>query len=222
MFAGHVGAALAIGRVERRVNIGIFVAAAILLDIALWLFVLLGWESVSIPANFAETHQADFEFPYSHGLVASVAWSVIAGAAAFGCYARQPAIRWRAATLIAVAVFSHWLLDAVVHHPELPLAGADSPNVGLNLWSNMPVALATEAAIVILGLWLFACGSSLPLRRLLALILLTLFVLAFTVAGMTIAPAPPSSLAMAGSSLITLVAVCGLFCWLGRRVPKRA
>jgi hypothetical protein len=39
----------------------------------------------------------------------------------------------------------------------------------------------------------------------------------FTAIGMTVAPAPPSALAMAGSSWITLVVVCGLFAWLGRR-----
>jgi hypothetical protein len=43
MLAGHVGAALAVGRAERHVNVGAFVIAALLLDILLWLFVLLGW-----------------------------------------------------------------------------------------------------------------------------------------------------------------------------------
>jgi hypothetical protein len=43
MLAGHVGVALAIGRIERRVNVGVFVTAALLLDIWLWLFILLGW-----------------------------------------------------------------------------------------------------------------------------------------------------------------------------------
>jgi len=42
MFAGHVGAALAIGKGARGVNVGVFVAAGLLLDIVLWLFVLLG------------------------------------------------------------------------------------------------------------------------------------------------------------------------------------
>jgi hypothetical protein len=70
MFAGHIGAALAIGRAERRVSVGVFVAAALLLDFH-WLFVLLGWESVAIPAAFANTHQPEFVFPYSHGLLAS-------------------------------------------------------------------------------------------------------------------------------------------------------
>ena len=47
MFAGHVGAAMAIGRAERRVNLGALIFAAVFLDFVLWLFVLLGWESVT-------------------------------------------------------------------------------------------------------------------------------------------------------------------------------
>jgi hypothetical protein len=47
-------------------------------------------------------------------------------------------------------------------------------------------------------------------------VVLTLVVLAFTVLGMTIAPPPPSALAMAASSLAALVIVCALTCWLGR------
>ena len=53
MFAGHIGAGLAIGRADRRINVGVLISAALLLDAVLWLFILLGWESVSIPADFA-------------------------------------------------------------------------------------------------------------------------------------------------------------------------
>jgi hypothetical protein len=42
MFAGHIGAGLALGRAERGVNVGVFVAAALLLDVVLWLLVLAG------------------------------------------------------------------------------------------------------------------------------------------------------------------------------------
>jgi hypothetical protein len=216
MFAGHVGAALVIGRAERRVNVGIFIAAALLLDVVLWLFVLLGWESVGIPANFGSTHQPEFTFPYSHGLVASIAWSGFAAGFAFVAFARLEAAKSRAAALIAAAVFSHWLLDALVHRPELPLAGASSLKVGLGLWQNMPVALVVESVVVLVGLFLFVPGSRTARGKSLALTALTLVILAFTVAGMTIAPPPPSALAMAGSSLATLVVVCALACWLGR------
>jgi len=220
MFAGHVGAALAIARVERRVNVGVFIAAALVLDMVLWLLVLVGFESVNIPANFTTTHQPEFRFPYSHGLIASLAWSVLAGVVAFAGFAGPPRAKVRGAVLIGAAVFSHWLLDALVHAPELPLAGADSTKVGLGLWQDMPVALVTEAGIVVAGLGLFVSGTRLSRARAASLVALSLLLLAFTVAGMTIAPPPPSARAMAGSSLVTLVAVCALACWLGR-LPDR-
>jgi hypothetical protein len=47
--------------------VGVLAAAALLLDVVLWLLVLIGWESVTIPADFAGTHQPVFVFPYSHG-----------------------------------------------------------------------------------------------------------------------------------------------------------
>jgi hypothetical protein len=216
MFAGHVGAALAVGRAERRVNVGVFVAAALLLDVVLWLFLLLGWESVAIPDNFASTHQPEFVFPFSHGLAASLVWSVLAAVAAWAACARLGSARSRAAVLVGAAVFSHWVIDVVVHQPEMPLAGASSPKVGLGLWQNMPIALAVEAVIVAIGLFLFVPGSGLPRGKSIALTALTLVILAFTMAGMTIAPPPPSAQAMAASSLATLVVVCVLAYWLGR------
>ena len=217
MFAGHIGAALAIASVERRVNVGAFVAAALLLDLVLWLLVLFGWESVTIPPDFANTHQPQFVFPYSHGLLAGVLWSVLAGTAGYFSAHLDQSARRRIALLVAMAVFSHWLLDVLVHQPELSLAGVTSPTLGLSLWQIMPIALLVEAAVVVIGLLLFVRASDFSRGRSFALTVLSLVILAFTVVGMTIAPAPPSAIAMAGSSLGTIVAVCALFFWLGRR-----
>jgi len=221
MFAGHVGAALAIGKGARGVNVGVFVAAGLLLDIVLWLFVLLGWESVTIPADFASTHQAEFVFPYSHGLAASIVWSTLAAVAAWLAYARLGSARASVAVLVAAAVFSHWLLDALVHQPELPLAGEGSRKVGLGMWQSMPIALIAETAIVVAGLLLFMPGSNLSRGKLRALAMLSLVVLAFTVAGMTIARSPPSAQAMAVSSLAALAVVCALAYWLGKVPSER-
>jgi hypothetical protein len=213
MFAGHIGVALAIGGIERQVNVGVFIASALMLDFALWLFILLGWESASIPVDFTVTHQPDFVFPYSHGLLAAVGWSMLAGTLARLAY---PGLKAASAALVAAAVFSHWLLDALVHRPEMPLAGDTSVKVGLALWGSMPVALVVEAAIVALGLFVYLPGSGLARGKLISLAALSLVILAFTAVGMTVAPPPPSAVAMAGSSLLTLVVVCGLFAWLGR------
>lgn len=217
MFAGHIGAALAIGRAERRVNVGVFVAAALLLDIALWVFILLGWETAVIPAEFAATHQPRFEFPLSHGLAAALAWSCAAAVLA------RPGLRhlgdgaWRAAALVGAAVFSHWLLDALVHARQLPLLGSDSPKVGLALWGQPVLGLGVEVAIVLAALWRFVPGAPLARAKKIGLVAAGLALAAFTVAGMTVAPPPPSATAMAASSLATLALVCALFGWLGRR-----
>jgi len=219
MFAGHIGAALAIGRAERAVNVGVFVAAALLLDFLLWLFVLLGWESVAISADFAATHQPEFVFPYSHGLLASAAWSALAGALALILCARLKA-RWRVATLVGAAVLSHWVLDALVHRPELPLAGPGSHLIGLALWDNMPFALTLEASLVVVGLYLFISGTTIGRARSMAFVVVSAVVMAFTAVGMTMAPAPPSAAAMAGSSLAALAVVCLLACWFGT-LPRR-
>lgn len=215
MFAGHLGVAFAAARVERRVNVGVLAAASLLVDLLLWLFILLGWESAAIPADFPRTHQPEFVFPYSHGLLATVVWSGLAGALAFWLLEGRTNQKLRSALLVAGVVFSHWPLDALVHRPELPITGATSPLVGIGLWNNMPVALVIEGTLVALGMYFFLPDCGLSRRKKLALSALSLLVLAFTVVGMTVAPPPPSATAMAGSSLGTIVVVCVLIGWLG-------
>jgi hypothetical protein len=217
MFAGHVGAGLLLGRGARGVNPGWFIGAGLLLDLLLWGFVLAGWESALVPADFPRRHQAAFVFPWSHGLLMSLAWAAIAAAAALLLIRLPQAARWRAAVLIAAAVLSHWLLDALVHAPELPLAGPGSAKLGLGLWQHMGAALVLESLLVVAGLGLYLRGSGWSRPRMITLSVLCLVLLAFTILGMTVAPPPPSVAAMAASSLVTLVVVCGLALWLGRR-----
>lgn len=217
MFVGHVGAALAIGRAERSINLGALIFAALLLDVLLWIFVLVGWESVVIPADFAATHQPEFIFPYSHGLLAAIATSALAWAATFLWYPRINGLRIHAAVCVVTAVFSHWLLDVLVHSPELPLAGEHSFKVGLGLWSRMPMALSIEALITVVGLGLFLADNPLSRTRKCCITALALSLVAFTAAGMTVAPPPPSVMAMASSSLATIIVVCVLFGWLAKR-----
>ena len=214
MFAGHIGAALAIARSEPRVNIAVFAFAAMLLDAVLWVFILAGWESASLPVDLAAYRMPQFVFPYSHSLIGSIVWSMLAGTVALFWFSRHRISATRAAALLAAAVFSHWLLDALVHLPELPIAGDASTKVGLGLWLNMPVALVVEALILLIGLSLYLSGAPLACGRKIALAVLSLLILGMTVIGMTVAPPAPSVLAMAVSSLITIAVVSALFYWL--------
>src|SRR5262245_28014615 len=124
MFAGHLAAGLVLKKVERRLNLGWLFFATLFHDFLLGILVLLGLEQVHIPSNFAQTHYLTFTFPYSHGLAASIFWSLLG----FGItYALLP--RWssserkRAGLAISLVVFSHFILDWMVHIPEIPLLG---------------------------------------------------------------------------------------------------
>ena len=218
MFAGHVGAGLAIASAERRLNAGVFVVAACWLDLVLWTLVALGIESATIPADYASRHFVLFEFPYSHGLVASLGWS------AFAALVVGPvtpaARRLRVALLVAFAVWSHWGLDALVHVAELPLAGPDSTRVGLGLWRHMPVALGLESLLLIAGTALFVVRARLGRGKSIGIAAVAGATLLMTIAGMTVAPPPPSIFAMAASSLLTLAIVCALVFGFARP-PRR-
>ena len=57
-----------------------------------------------------------------------------------------------AATLAGLLVVSHWVLDAVVHQPDLALwPGADTPLIGLGLWNSVPATLAVEGLLLAAG-----------------------------------------------------------------------
>ena len=40
--------------------------------------------------------------------------------------------------MIGLVTFSHWILDFIVHPPDLPLLFRNSPELGLGLWTSGP------------------------------------------------------------------------------------
>ena len=215
MFAGHVGAALALGSGARRVNAGVLIFAALGLDLILWTLVLAGVEHAIVPADFARRRYFVFDFPYSHGLAASLGWSLLAACITGVATRSWQTGRGRAAAIVAAAVFSHWMLDALVHGTELPLLGPGSRLVGLGLWDHLPVELAVEAAIAAIGLVLFLSGSGLSRLRTRGLALIVLTVIAMTVVGMTVAPAPSDMRQPAIVSFVMISVLSALGGWLG-------
>jgi hypothetical protein len=61
----------------------------------------------------------------------------------------------RGALVLALAVVSHWLLDAVVHRPDLPLVPGGTHLVGLGLWSSLAATLLVEVTVFAGGVWLY-------------------------------------------------------------------
>jgi len=215
MFAGHLAAGLVLKKMERRINLGWLFFAALFHDFLLGILVLLGLEQIHIPADFAQTHYLTFTFPYSHGLAASIVWSALA----FGItYAVLP--KWtskerkQAGLVIALTVFSHFVLDWFVHIPEMPLFGADSLKIGLSLWNNLPLALVLEAALVIFGFvfYLITVKPKTKVARY-GIAALMILVTMLTVTGQLFADTPPPANGAAMSWIFQPFLICGLAYW---------
>ena len=155
MFIGHFGVGFAAKRVAPRMSLGTAFLAAQWLDLLWPTLLLLGMESVRIaPGATAVTPLIFDHYPISHSLLAVVGWGVALGAV-YG-FARQ---NFGGAAVVAALVISHWLLDAIVHVPDLPLVPGGGPMMGLGLWQSKAATLAVEIPIFAAGVWLYATST---------------------------------------------------------------
>jgi len=157
MFIGHYGASFAAKKLEPDIPLWVLFIAVQLLDVAWAPLVLLGIEKVRIVPGFTATNPLDLYYmPYTHSLVAAMLWS--AAACAIYRLAWRDANR-RSALIVAAAVFSHWVLDFIVHRADLPLYD-NSAKVGLGLWNIAPMAFGLEIALLFSGMYLYFRGAN--------------------------------------------------------------
>jgi hypothetical protein len=110
-------------------------------------------------------HLPPFVSPWSHGLLMASVWLLVGGLAAARLYRDR-----RAAVLIGLVVFSHWILD-VVSHPmwpsvkaNLPLLFSGSLTVGLGLWRLHGAAIAGELSLLVFSVVVYTVGRHRGLR----------------------------------------------------------
>ncbi|WP_374532774.1 hypothetical protein [Phenylobacterium sp.] len=132
MFVGHYAASLAAKAAVPRAPLWSLVLAAQAVDIGWSSLIIAGVEKVRIDPSLPGSALDLYHMPYTHSLPAALLWS----AAGLGL-ARLARLPWVAAIAIAATVFSHWLLDLLVHRPDLELWFGGT-KVGLGLW-NYPV-----------------------------------------------------------------------------------
>jgi hypothetical protein len=150
MFIGHNAVAFAAKRAAPRTSLGTLTAAAVLLDLIWPVLVIAGIERFEIRAGVTAFSPFDFTYyPWSHSLMMSLVWSVVFGAIYFAI-----TLYGRGAVIIGVVVFSHWVLDVIVHRPDMPLYPG-GPKVGLGLWNSVGGTIITESAIYIAGVWIY-------------------------------------------------------------------
>jgi len=126
MYLGHFALGLATKPIAPRVSLGILLVATQVIDILYAIFLLIG---VGQPGGS----------PWDHGLVMSLAWSIIAFAVSFLYYRDL-----RSGILIGLLVFSHWACDFIAYSQALPLGFTDAPRVGLGLYSSAAIMVAGD------------------------------------------------------------------------------
>jgi hypothetical protein len=151
MFIGHYAVGLASKKLAPRASLGVLIAAPILLDLLWPVFLLLGWERVSVEPNSNPFLRLTFDlYPISHGLLAAISWAILFAAIYYG-FTRYES----GALVIWMAVISHWVLDYLVHRPDLPLYAGNSRLYGLGLWNHRWVVIAIELALFAAGTWIY-------------------------------------------------------------------
>ena len=215
MFVGHYGVSFAARRLEYSPPLWLLFIAVQLLDVLWAPFVLLGIEKVRIVPGITASNPLDLYYmPYTHSLVAALLWSAVA-LALYRSRGGGPGAR-AAALLVGLAVLSHWVLDFVVHRPDLPLYD-DTAKVGLGLWSRPALAFALEAAVLFGGTALYLGGQSGPRLPMILFGAVMLLIQAYVFFG----PPPVSAQAAAVTALVAYVVFAAVAAWLerGHRTP---
>jgi hypothetical protein len=218
VFLGHYGVALALKRAEPKLSLGTLFVAVQLADLLWSGFVLLGWEHARIIPGFTPVTPLEFiDYPISHSLLGATLWGLAAAALYYSWPTRDTARHWQAAAIVGLAVFSHYPLDVLVHVPDLPLAGNDSPKLGLGLWEYPAATLAAELLVLGAGLAVYvAFKTNRHPVRVTRLVILVL-VLVGTYLANLYGPLPPNMTVVAVSGILFLVGVAVLASWVDRR-----
>ena len=133
---GHFGIALAAKPLVPAVPLWTLLVASEALDLLSFGFISMGLEKMAVSEiDFQHGVQTitPGSVPWSHGLLMAVVWSVSFAAIAYLVFRN-----WKPSVIIGLVTFSHWILDLIVHAPDLPLLFRGSPELGLGLWASGP------------------------------------------------------------------------------------
>lgn len=151
MFIGHFAVGFGLKRAAPAVSLGTLMLGAQFIDLLWPTLLLVGVEHVELAPAGNGPPLRFTDYPVSHSLLMVLVWAALLGGAFY--VLRRSA---RGAVVCAAAVVSHWVLDLVVHHPDLPLAPGGSARLGFGLWSSLPLSLSLELALFGFGAWLYA------------------------------------------------------------------
>ena len=198
MFIGHYAVAFAAKKAAPKVSLGTLFLSVQFLDLLWPILLLLGVEHFRIdPGNTPFTPLDFYDYPVSHSLLMVLLWSLGFGVLYY-ILRRYP----RGAWVVALGVFSHWLLDFITHAPDLPISPGLETKVGLGLWNSVPGTIVVEGGLFVAGVWLYLRSTAAKDRtgRYAFWALVGFFLLVWIIN--MVSPPPPNEQAVAYSGLL--------------------
>jgi hypothetical protein len=151
MFIGHFGVGLGAKAAKPKVSLGTMFLAAQFIDLLWPTLVLLGFEQVAIKPGITKLTPLDFvHYPISHSLLMVCIWALL-----FGTFYWLIKKNTKGALVLGLLVLGHWILDLVVHRPDLPLYPGGAIFIGFGLWNSIAGTLLLEGFIFVVGVILY-------------------------------------------------------------------
>jgi hypothetical protein len=151
VITGHFGLGAGAEAAEPRAPLWSLMLATMWLDVVFTPLFLAGVETIDTPSGGGYGSSV-IHADYTHSLVGALLLSAL-----FGAFAVRPWGR-RAAIVLAAVAFSHWVLDLIVHRPDLPILPGNAGNLpllGFGLWRFPAVSIALEALLLLGGVYLY-------------------------------------------------------------------
>ena len=228
MFMGHYGPAVwdtQRGKGEVLVPLWIGFLAVQFMDIVFALLTIVGVEG--------ETRMVDgmplFTIPYSHSLVSALILAAVGG----GLFKlMRPKSGAKGFWVVFGLVFSHWVLDLIVHRPDLPLWPGSGVELGFGVWNWPLLAFSLEIGLLLAAFLYWMRVTTGPRSSVIALSALFLFMVIIqyifiTAPGLQVRAgtfdptAGPQGAALGVSALLTFGILAAAIAWIEkRRVPK--
>jgi hypothetical protein len=151
MITGHFGLAAGAKTLDVRAPLWCLMLATVWLDIIFVPLLLLDIETIeTLPGG--GYGRLVIHADYTHSLLGALILSALIGAFAWWRWGR------RIGLLVGGVAFSHWILDLITHRADMPLLPGnlgDLPLLGFGLWRVPAASIALEAAILLIGVFLY-------------------------------------------------------------------
>jgi hypothetical protein len=98
-----------------------------------------------------------YYMPFTHSLLGSAVWALAAGVV--GLLLAPAGRKAVAGSLVSALVFSHWLLDLVVHRPDLGILDNEPDKLGFGLWDRPLIEMSLEIGLMLVGFYVYLSST---------------------------------------------------------------